>query len=274
MPGFDLHIHTNYSDGTENIKDIVFTAMELGLAGIAITDHDTVDGLKEALDLGNKLNYLIIPGIELSSEYLNREIHILGYFIDHNCLVFKNKLLEIQKVRQERVKTIVDKLQNLGMEINLEEVLKCAGQGSIGRPHVAHVLKTKGYVSSYSEAFRDLIGRDGPAYAPRFKLTPYEAIDLIYIGGGIPVLAHPGINQLDKLIIPLWKYGLKGIEVFHPDHSYEDEIRYKELAKDLNLISTGGSDFHGLYRSPLGSRRVTANVLWEFQKLLGISHHD
>lgn len=269
MPGFDMHVHTTASDGSLNINEIILLALQLGLEGIAITDHDTIGGLEEAVALGEKLGFSIIPGIELSTEYGDKEIHILGFFIDFRQSWIKEKIAELQNARINRIVKMVDKLKVLGYDVNVEEVLTIAGKGSVGRPHLANILHKKGYFSYPQEAFQRLIGRGGKAYVPRFKMTPNEAISLIKKAGGIPVLAHPGLSQADHLILPLSREGLMGIEVFHPDHKANDESKYLRMAKEYKLIITGGSDFHGSMggnRSALGSKYVSSEIWHELIK--------
>lgn len=270
MPGFDMHVHTTASDGSLNIKEIISLAMKIGLEGIAITDHDTIGALEEGVTLGKELNYPIIPGIELSTEANNKEFHILGYFVDFNEYWFQEKLHELQNARINRIIKIVDQLKKLGYDVNVKEILELSGSGSVGRPHVAQILHRKGYFTYPQEAFQQLIGRGGKAYVPRYKMAPTEAVNLIKKAGGIPVLAHPGLTKADELIIPLINLGLMGIEVFHPDHKVNDEIKYLNIARKYNLLVTGGSDFHGMLggnRSSLGTKYVSA-AIW--QQMLNI----
>lgn len=274
MAGFDLHIHTTASDGTMSGKEIIRAAIDIGLEGIAITDHDTVSGLEEAVQLGKELNFPVIPGIELSTEFEQREIHILGYFIKYHLSWVREKLIDLQNARIKRISKMVAKLNNLGYDINEEEVFHHAGNGSVGRPHIAHILKEKGYSLTVQDAFRQLIGKDCPAYVERFKLTPLEAAAFITNAGGIPVLAHPGLSQSDGLIPLLCDYGLKGIEVYHPDHTMADESKYLLMAREHRLMITGGSDFHGSSRSALGSKSVSAKIWHEMRAYLGTCHDD
>ncbi|MCR6545928.1 PHP domain-containing protein [Dehalobacterium formicoaceticum] len=270
MPGFDMHIHTKASDGTFDIQEIIRLAQEVNLDGIAITDHDTVEGLDRAVEVGQKLNFPIIPGIELSTDYQNTEIHILGYFIDFHLPWFRKKMNQLQKARIDRIIKMVDKLTELGYDITGSEVFALAGAGSVGRPHLAYLLYKKGQVASVQEAFQKLIGRGCPAHIPRFKLEPTEAVQMIKKAGGIPVLAHPGLSKADHLIQSLCHAGLLGIEVYHPDHKLSDESRYLKLAQRYGLIITGGSDFHGIpdgKRSILGSKYV-GSAIWDELLLL------
>lgn len=270
MPGFDMHIHTTASDGTLHVGEVVQLAVRIGLDGVAITDHDTIGGLDQAVDIGEKCRYPVIPGIELSTEFQDKEIHILGYFIDFHLSWVREKIAQLQNARRDRVGKMVAKLKKLGYDVEEEEVFAIGGEGSVGRPHVAHVLQHKGYVSSLQEAFQQLIGRGCKAYVPRFKMTPPEAINLVKDAGGIPVLAHPGLSQADYLIPSLCTEGLMGLEVFHPDHKINDESKYLKIAKAQGLIVTGGSDFHGSMggdRSALGSKTVPSDIWDELMML-------
>jgi predicted metal-dependent phosphoesterase TrpH len=270
MSGFDMHIHTKASDGMFTVQEIIRMAQKANLEGIAITDHDTIDGLDEAVEAGERFKFPVIPGIELSTDYQKKDIHILGYFLDYHLPWFRKKIYQLQNARIDRIIKMVDKLTKLGYDIDSEEVFSLAGTGSVGRPHIAYILHKKGQVNTIQETFQKLIGNGCPAYVPRFKLEPVEAVKLIIEAGGIAVLAHPGLSKADFMIKPLCKAGLRGIEVYHPDHKISDEARYLKLAQKHNLIITGGSDFHGIpggKRSALGSKYVNKEI-WD--KLLDL----
>jgi len=261
MSGFDLHIHTNASDGIFTTNEIIDLAFKKGLEGIAITDHDTVQGIQNLASAKNPGKISLIPGIELSTEYQDREIHILGYLFDPESLPFLDLLEQVQNARRQRIFKIVDKLNQLGYDVDIAEVESAAGFGSVGRPHVAYVLVQKGLISSVEEAFTRLIGRGCPAYVPRYKLSPFEAVKIIKTVGGIPVMAHPGLAQADYLIPELMEYGLRGLEAFHPDHTPEEEKKYLVMAERSKSVITGGSDFHGFKegtRFSIGSKTVSA----------------
>lgn len=247
--GFDLHVHTTASDGLFTPAQVINEALRLGLTGVAITDHDTTDGIEEALAEVRRLalgdRFLVIPGIELNTEGGEREIHILGYFIDWHHPRLLQRLGEVLEARGKRVINMVEKLNHLGIKVSVEEVRQEAKGEVIGRPHVAQVLIKNGYVSSVKEAFERYIGRNGPAYVPRYKFEPSEAIQLIKEAGGVPVLAHPGLIGDDGLTRKLIHLGVKGLEVYYPEHSKADERRYLAMAEEYGLIVTGGSDFHG-----------------------------
>jgi hypothetical protein len=241
----DLHVHTNASDGTETPAQVVLRAREIGLKAIAITDHDTLDGLVPAMQTGREISLEIIPGVELSTEYKEIEIHILGYLIDIHCREFLERLRQLRMKRKERAIKMVQKLQDLGIPITFEQVLAVSGKAAVGRPHIARALKEEGFVDSLAEAFQRYIGRGCPAYVPRFKFLPGEAVQLIIQAKGIPVFAHPGLAGADEIIPELVRAGLKGLEVYYPAHSAQQVERYLHLCAEYALLPTGGSDYHG-----------------------------
>lgn len=241
----DLHIHTNYSDGTMTPEEVVDEALRSGVSTISITDHDTIEGVGIALRYGNNKNLNIIPGIELSSYLSPSEVHILGYFIDIHNTSLQKMLKRAHEDRLKRIYTIVEKLHNLNVDIDAEEVLTLAGKGSPGRMHVAEVIWKHGYCSTILEAFLKYIGDNGPAYVPKKTFTPREAIELIKEAHGASVLAHPGLTQRDHIIEDLVKDGLQGIEVYYPAHSPQTIKKYLKIAEKYDLAVTGGSDFHG-----------------------------
>lgn len=241
----DLHIHTTASDGAYTPSQVVEEAKRLGFIAIGITDHDTMDGVEEAIALGEKVGLEVIPGIELNTDYHDREVHILGYYPDHHSQEFQGILEELRDARTNRIKQMVANLNQLGYKISYERVQEIAGEGSIGRPHLAKAILEAGYAKEWSEVFERLIGSECPAYVPRTKLTPREAVELILKVGGVPVLAHPGLNNLDEMIPDLVDAGLLGIEVFHYDHTAEQVAHYLQVAAEYQLIVTGGSDCHG-----------------------------
>lgn len=244
----DLHIHSTASDGRLSPADIVRKSVELGLKVIAIADHDSVDGIAPALVVAKAFPGLkIIPCVEISTDVSHGEVHVLGYFIDYNDLELKATLERLRHSRQERAKGMIAKLKNLGIHISWQRVKEIAGGSSIGRPHIAQAMLEKGYLTSLKEAFTKYIGRDGPAYVEREKLTPLEAVELILRANGLPVLAHPlSINDLEVLVIELVAAGLVGIEAYYNGYNADEISRLVSLANKYNLIVTGGSDYHGL----------------------------
>ncbi|MGG3882626.1 PHP domain-containing protein [Brevibacillus panacihumi] len=264
----DLHTHTTASDGTCDPKENVRIAMEAGLAALAITDHDTVAGIAEAKEAGAVLGIEVIPGVEISSVARGQDIHVLGFFVPYEDASFQEKLVGLRETRHERNKLLINKLQELGIAIKLEDVYK-RKQGTdknIGRPHIAEELMELGVVNSIEEAFDKYLGKGGAAYVNPPRITPQEAITLIREAGGVAVLAHPGLYDDDELVKELIEFGLDGIEVFHPDNSQNQREVYRKWAEEFDLLVTGGSDFHGWrgeepFHAMLGSHTVHADVV-------------
>jgi len=240
----DLHLHTSFSDGTFSPERVVMEANHSGLSTIAITDHDILDGIEPALSAGEQYGVEVIPGVELSSRSDGPEIHILGYYMDWQDTSFCQQLQEFRGARRIRAMEIVDKLNQLGMDVEYDDVLKRADLIAVGRPHVANVLVEKGYVNSVSEAFYRFLGDNGPAYVPKKRLSPAEAIAIILDAGGVPVLAHPGMLQ-QGIVPELVSLGLMGLEAFHPSHNTQISDYYCDLAAKYGILVTGGSDCHG-----------------------------
>jgi hypothetical protein len=247
----DLHVHTLASDGKYSPADLVGLASRKGLGLLGITDHDTVSGLPAAIEAAKAFPDLkIVPGVEISSHSPGSEVHVLGYFIDTMNGELLEQLVALGDSRQARAKAMVDRLRELGLDITLARVQEIAGDGSIGRPHIAEALMEKGYVSSFQEVFTKYIGQGGPAYVDRIKLTPGEAVELIIRSGGLPVLAHPSyINDLETVVSGLAGKGLAGLEVHYKDYTDQTRRDMSVLASKYKLIATGGSDFHGIDES-------------------------
>jgi len=246
----DLHVHTTASDGSLTPRQVVQKARELGLVAIAITDHDSVEGLEEAMAEGEKVGLEVVPGVELSVDCSKGTCHLLGYFIDHKEEKLRTKLNFVQKARDERNQKMLQRLKELGIDLELDEVKAFAVDGLICRPHFALAMVKKGYVKSVEEAFELYLKKGGPAYVEKFRLTPGEALETIKRAKGIPVLAHPFTLDLDEkelneFIRHLKEMGLEGIEVFYPDHTEEQVRLYLRLAEQNGLAVTGGTDFHG-----------------------------
>ena len=252
----DLHVHTFHSDGTFTPQEVVELAHQQGFFAIAVTDHDCIDGIGPSITHAAKYGIEVIPGVELTAEEDNLEIHMLGYFIDWEAEWFTEKLKEIRTARVDRTYEMIDKLKNMGIKIDPQKVFKISGPGSVGRLHLAMVLYSEGYTSSISEAFRKYIGNYAPCYVKKFKLTPKEAIDMVIKLGGVPVLAHPHILGRDDLIPVLAEEGLRGIEVYHTEHPNNVTLHYEELAFENNLLLTGGSDCHGMGKGNILIGRV------------------
>ncbi len=246
MQKADLHIHTTASDGLLNPEEVLKWAKVKRLTTIGITDHDTVNGIIPAIEASPKYGIEVVPGIELSTLYEEEEIHILGYYIDYNAEWFLETLRKIQNSRYERASRIVDKLNEMGVNITLEQVKDIAGTGAIGRPHIARAMIVKGYINNIKEAFQGYIGKGCPAYVERYKLSCQEAIEMIRKLGGVSILAHPGLIKNKALIGKIISLGIDGIEAYHTKHDDETVRNSLAIANARNLLITGGSDCHGI----------------------------
>lgn len=270
MPA-DLHIHTTASDGTLSPREVVDCAHRANLKIIAITDHDTVAGIDEAIKAAREVDLEVIPGVELSSQINQNEAHFLGYYINHQDPDLNKHLRRFKDARQKRGLLITEKLNSIGVKIDYEEVLRLSQGGSVGRPHVARALLESGKVFSIKEAFDKYIGYGGPAHVEKIRLAPGQAIKIIKEAGGIPVFAHPYYVRADSLIPELIKDGLAGIEVYHPDHDAKTTKYYKKLALKYNLLVTGGSDFHGSVREgvTIGKITISDEMVTRLREVLG-----
>ena len=276
----DLHIHTSASDGTYSPKAIVGLAHKQKLKAIAITDHDTIEGNAEAAREGKKIGLEVIPGVEISVEWDNSSIHILGYYIDRTEKGLSSELNNLIRYREERNPKIIEKLNSLGIDISYDEVKIAAGEGTIGRPHFARILIEKRYVKNDNEAFKKYLQRGAPAYVDKKRLSPEEGIQLIKEAGGIAVLAHPfmidsiGENEMEELILKLKQMGIGGIEVLYPTHTVQQTLQLKTIAEKYNLLITGGSDFHGKQKPNIhlgtgfGKLRVPYELVIRMKKAL------
>lgn len=250
MSRLDLHLHTTFSDGSRTPTDVLALARKAQVSAVAITDHDTVAGLPEAIAAGRSLGIEVVPGIELSSRWGETELHILGYFLEWNDQVFQRQLTRFQDARHVRNPRIIEKLNALGIDITYDEVRTLAGNDSVGRPHIARVLIEKGYVTSAKEAFDRYLADGAAAHVPRELPDPREAIAIIRAAHGIPVLAHPSwldrSEGITKICEQLKAAGLGGLEVHYSSHRPEQTSAYLDVARRLDLLVTGGSDFHGV----------------------------
>jgi predicted metal-dependent phosphoesterase TrpH len=254
----DLHIHTTASDGRLTPDEVVRVAAKQGMSVIAITDHDTIAGIDSALLAAEPLPSLrVIPGLEINTDIPNAEIHILGYFIDHRDEELEQTLVQLRNSREARARKIVAKLGELGVDIVLHRVMELASGGSIGRPHIAQAMLEQGYIPSLQEAFTKYIGRQGPAYVERERLSPQEAVKVVAKAGGLPVLAHPAdIDRLEELLVKLKEVGLVGLEAYYNGYDRKTIDGLVRLAAKHGLITSGGSDFHGFadaHEAPIGA---------------------
>lgn len=266
----DLHCHTTASDGTLSPQDLVARAVHDRVDVIAVTDHDTTDGIEAAVRTGAELGVRVVPGIELSARHEGRNVHVLGYFVDPTSLQLRSVLSDMREARLERAKKIVRRLNELGYSITWEDVLEQASGRVVARPHIARALVARGHIASVKQAFSpDLIADGGRADVPKETLTAFQAIGVIRAAGGASVIAHPGVGHHDgeartvrvDMIEALCATGLKGIEVEHPDHPplLQDELY--ALAERIGLIATGGSDFHGDMGHVIGNFRTKPDML-------------
>lgn len=244
----DMHVHTTASDGQYTPAQIVEMAASLGLGGVAVTDHDTTAGIVEAKEAADKHGIYFLPGIEISTVAGDKDIHVLGYFTNNDDKRWQQRLSQLGATRESRNMQLIEKLNELGIDITMDEVKAVSGEvGSVGRPHVAEVLITKGIVKTKQQAFDEYLGEHGKAFIQPLRIHPTEAYQWIRDAGGICVLAHPGIYHDDELVEQLLAAKPDGVEVNHSDHTVEQVERYKELAERFGLIATAGSDFHGTY---------------------------
>ena len=264
-PIIDLHTHSTASDGQYAPNEVAARAAKAGTVAWALTDHDTVAGLEAAAAAARKLDVRFVPGIELSALLDEREVHVLGHFIDpvHPELrAFEDKLADH---RRGRVRKIVERLVQNGVAVTEEAILACSGGKTVGRPHVARAMVEAGAVSTVREAFDRFLGDGRPAYVGRFRLTAEEAIAMIKRAGGVATLAHPGPSKVQpRELRRLRGLGFDGVEADHPDHHPEQVDRYREIAAEVDLVCTGGTDFHGELVSPdrfLGTSRMAAAEL-------------
>lgn len=241
----DFHIHTTFSDGLLSPEQVVTIAKERGLSAVGIVDHDAVGGIEPALRKGKEVGIEVLPAVELSCLVGDSDIHIIGYYIDYKNKKLNNILSDIQNKRLERAKKIVEKLANQGAEVEIERVLELAGNGAVGRPHIAQALLEKGHITCYDEAFWKYIGYHCPAYVPKEKFSPKETIKLIRDFHGIPILAHPMSYNNRAIINFIIDQGVKGLEFWRPDHNDNDRRYLTNLVKTHNLLTTGGTDCHG-----------------------------
>lgn len=279
----DLHVHSNKSDGTCSPSQLVDYAVQKGLAAIALTDHDTVDGLDEIIEYADKL-LEVIPGIEFSTEYEGKDVHILGLYIDYKAKVFQKALQAFVESRTIRNEKMCRLLQGVGIDITYQKLLEEYPGSVITRAHYASYLFKYGYIKSMTEAFEKYVGDHCPYFVPREKVTPQDAVQLILKAKGVPILAHPTLyhmsdGRLEKLIATLKEAGLMGIEAIYSTYTASEERDMRRLAEKHNLLISGGSDFHGENKPKLdlgtgyGKLYVDYSVLQKIKDTHGISMH-
>ena len=241
----DLHLHTNFSDGTYTPEELAGQAHRCGLKAIALTDHDTVEGCGRTVTACHAAGIEFIPASELTAEMDGHEIHLLGYFLDTANPVLLRELAKFQQVRQDRIREMVGRINQLGIPLPVDDVFTLANCRSPGRPHVARALTEGEFCASIDEAFERFLKKGKPAWVPKFKMSAQQAINLIHQAGGLAVMAHPGLTRTDELIPRLADLGMDGLECFHSKHNSSLTEHYRSMATRLNLLITGGSDCHG-----------------------------
>ena len=255
MREVDLHLHTTFSDGTLSPTELVQLCAKNGLKTISITDHDSTEGVEEAIRVADNLSGLtVIPGVELSTDVPGSEIHLLGYFVQYHDPQFQRVLHELRNGRNHRAQEMVKKLHSLGIDISWKRVKEISADGAIGRPHIAQAMVEKEYVKYPRDAFDKYLGRNGAAYVERMKLTPIRAVEMLVENGAVPVMAHPSFytskdiadqdTSLRKILNELKHAGLVGLEVHYGGYSIQQIEKYNDIANELGLIPCGGSDYH------------------------------
>ena len=275
MPGYDLHSHSDRSDGTLTPTEEMRLAASRDLAGVALTDHDTFDGLEEAAAAADDLGLDFVPGIEFSAEHDGASLHILGYWVDSADPDVEAELLRLTATRDRRGELIVDKLRELGFDITIDRVRELAGGQAIARPHIAEAMVEAGIVAEEKEAFERYISDDGLAYVPKHALAPLDALRLIGAAGGVCVLAHPGMwrgtdTVPDPLIEQMAAGGMVGVEVHHPDHDDGMREKYAAIAERLALVPLSSSDCHGdRFGRRMGQERTDPDTFAELRRRAG-----
>lgn len=268
MAYIDLHMHTDYSDGTCTAEEVLGMVRTSGISAFSITDHDTLDGYRYARSAMKPGDPELVTGVELSVLIGEDDVHVLAYLFDPDDKTLNEALLAFQQKRHVRGQRIVEKLQDMGVDVAFDAVTETADGSVIGRPHVAETLHRLNKVGSYQEAFDKYIGRKGPAYVPKILLEPQAAIELVHAAGGVAILAHPFIDDMAKHITMLTEIGLDGLEVKHSNHTPDQAARLERLAAKYRLVVSGGSDFHGREgrHGAIGSQRVPALYLQELKQ--------
>jgi predicted metal-dependent phosphoesterase TrpH len=266
----DLHVHTIYSDGILTPVQVIQKAKSVGLKAVGIVDHDTLDGIPEAIKAGGQYGVEVVPGVELSSQFDNKDVHIIGLFCQLDNPRLNRYLNKFQKERHRRAEKMVRNLENQGVHLTIEEVINKAAGKSLGRPHLAEVLMEKGYVETFQEAFYRFLGYGSPAYEEKYKISPEDAFRLISEAGGLSFLAHPGSSIGIEILLHFVKAGLDGIEIIHPKLSDSQTQKLQEFAKNHELLVCGGSDCHGGRTGDvyIGHYRIPYAILEEIKTAL------
>ena len=265
----DLHLHSLYSDGTFTPEEIVAHGKRLGFATLALTDHDTVEGCERmaAACAAERIDF--IPGSELTAELEEHELHILGLYLNPQHPRLLSEMTRFQEVRQQRIRDMVTRINELGIPLQVDSVFALANCRSPGRPHVARAMVKEGFCGSLDEAFERFLKKNRPAWVPKAKISALEAINLIHDAGGLAVMAHPGLNKCDHVIPELVKSGLDGIECYHTKHTRNAAAHYLNIAKQYGLLVTGGSDCHGLSKGKplIGGIKLPIHYVHKMQKV-------
>lgn len=265
----DLHLHSHFSDGTFTPEEVVAHGKRLGFAALALTDHDTIEGCERMATACAAERIEFIPGSELTAEFEEHELHILGFYLNTQHPRLLSEMARFQEVRQQRIRDIVARINELGVPLQVEAVFALANCRSPGRPHVARALVKEGFCGSLDEAFERFLKKHRPAWVPKAKMSALEAINLIHEAGGLAVMAHPGLNKCDEVIPDLVKSGLDGIECYHTKHTSNTAAHYLNIAKQYGLLVTGGSDCHGLSKGKplIGGIKLPIHYVHKMQKV-------
>ena len=274
----DLHVHSTASDGTLTPSEVICLAKKNHISALALTDHDTVDGIDEALMTGKRLQVEVIPGIELSCSYMQKEIHMVGLFIDHKDTTFQEELNQMRRTRKLRNEEMVKRFQEHHIAISLSALRERFGNAVITRAHFARYLYEQGMVSSVREAFDRYLNDHGPCFVPRDKMPCEKTIQLIHDAGGIAILAHPVLYKmsstaLSDMVSHLKKHGLDGIEAIYSTYTPADEVQIRKLARENNLLISGGSDFHGTNKPHIALGNGKGNLKVPFDVLTNLRRY-
>ncbi|MFL6212649.1 MAG: PHP domain-containing protein [Blastocatellia bacterium] len=269
----DLHSHTTHSDGSATPRELLAQAHAAGASAVAITDHDTVTGLKEGRLAAAEFDIELIDGIEISAEYSPGTMHVLGYFINTESVSLNAALVGLREARERRNPQIAERLQSLGVSIAYEEVERLAGNEVVGRPHFARLLVERGYAASIQDAFDQFLGKGAAAYVEKARLSPAASIALIHEAGGVAVLAHPyqlklaSLEEAEQLVVELAALGLDGVEAVYSRHSQAERDAYARMARRHGLLVTGGSDYHGTYKPDIAIVRGKGDLAVPYELL-------